>query len=56
MSEFSTVAHVKRSFLAPTETFVINQIATLERYRPIGFCHHRVAGVRCLFTPVYPIE
>jgi colanic acid/amylovoran biosynthesis glycosyltransferase len=29
------VAHVLREYLAPTETFVYNQISTLQRYRPI---------------------
>lgn len=32
--------HVARVFLYPTETFVWNQIRTLERYEPVVFCHH----------------
>lgn len=30
-----------RAYLAPTETFVANQIAGLERYRPVIVAHHR---------------
>jgi glycosyltransferase involved in cell wall biosynthesis len=37
-----TVAHVKRTFLEPTETFVGNQICSLEHYRSIVLCHHRI--------------
>jgi glycosyltransferase involved in cell wall biosynthesis len=37
-----TVAHVKRTFLAATETFIGNQICSLERYRSVVLCHHRV--------------
>jgi colanic acid/amylovoran biosynthesis glycosyltransferase len=35
------VGHVARNFLAPTETFVWNQVRTLERYRPVAFCRRR---------------
>jgi len=42
MPERPTVAHVTRAFLAPTETFIANQIAALTAYRPVVFCHHRV--------------
>lgn len=38
------VAHVKRSYLARTETFVGNQIVTLEKYRPIVLCNHQIDG------------
>jgi colanic acid/amylovoran biosynthesis glycosyltransferase len=30
-----------RAYLAPTETFVHNQIASLRRYRPVVVAHHR---------------
>jgi colanic acid/amylovoran biosynthesis glycosyltransferase len=36
-----TVAHVKRTFLEATETFIGNQICSLERYRSVVLCHHR---------------
>ena len=36
-----TVGHVMRAYLAPTETFVRNQIVTLRRYRPVVAAHHR---------------
>ena len=39
-----TVAHVMRAHLAPTETFVSNQIASLRRHRPIVVAHHRRPG------------
>jgi colanic acid/amylovoran biosynthesis glycosyltransferase len=35
------VAHAMRAYLAPTETFVDNQITSLRRYRPIVVAHHR---------------
>lgn len=35
------VAHVMRAFLARTETFVHNQMATLRRYRPLPLAHQR---------------
>jgi colanic acid/amylovoran biosynthesis glycosyltransferase len=35
------VAHAMRAFLAPTETFVHNQMATLRRYRPVVVAHRR---------------
>jgi colanic acid/amylovoran biosynthesis glycosyltransferase len=36
------VAHFLRGFLRPTETFIGNQIVSLQRYQPIAFCHHRI--------------
>jgi colanic acid/amylovoran biosynthesis glycosyltransferase len=33
-----------RAYLAPTETFVYNQIAALRRYRPVVAAHHRRIG------------
>ena len=30
-----------RAYLAPTETFVNNQITGLRRYRPVVVAHHR---------------
>ena len=36
-----TVAHVMRAYLAPTETFVLNQMASLRRHRPVVVAHHR---------------
>jgi colanic acid/amylovoran biosynthesis glycosyltransferase len=38
------VAHFVRGFLRPTETFIGNQIATLQRYEPVVFCHHQIHG------------
>jgi colanic acid/amylovoran biosynthesis glycosyltransferase len=35
------VAHAMRAYLAPTETFVHNQITSLRRYRPFVVAHHR---------------
>lgn len=35
------VGHVARVFLAPTETFVWNQVRTLERHTPVAFCRRR---------------
>lgn len=40
----SAVIHAIRGFLAPTETFVGNQIAMLQRYVPIVLAHHRSAN------------
>ena len=37
-----TVAHVKRTFLEATETFIGNQICSLESYRSVVLCHHRI--------------
>jgi colanic acid/amylovoran biosynthesis glycosyltransferase len=37
-----TVAHVKRTFLEATETFIGNQICSLENYRSVVLCHHRI--------------
>jgi colanic acid/amylovoran biosynthesis glycosyltransferase len=38
------IAHFIRGFLRPTETFIGNQIATLQRYEPVVFCHHLIHG------------
>jgi colanic acid/amylovoran biosynthesis glycosyltransferase len=38
------VAHFVRGFLRPTETFIGNQISTLQRYEPVVFCHHHIHG------------
>jgi colanic acid/amylovoran biosynthesis glycosyltransferase len=38
------VAHFVRGFLRPTETFIGNQIVTLQRYEPVVFCHHLIRG------------
>lgn len=35
------VGHAMRAYLAPSETFVANQIASLTRYRPVVVAHHR---------------
>jgi colanic acid/amylovoran biosynthesis glycosyltransferase len=35
------VGHAMRAFLAPTETFVLNQVAGLRRYRPVVVAYHR---------------
>jgi colanic acid/amylovoran biosynthesis glycosyltransferase len=35
------VGHAMRAYLAPTETFVHNQIIALRRYRPVVVAHHR---------------
>ena len=56
MSERPTVAHIMRTFLSPTETFIGNQIATLKTYRPVVFCHHRGPNVSYPFTDVYCIQ
>jgi colanic acid/amylovoran biosynthesis glycosyltransferase len=37
----AAVVHAIRGYLAPTETFVGNQIATLQRYTSIVIAHHR---------------
>src|ERR1700730_17252461 len=50
------VAHVKRSFLAPTETFVGNQVVSLSRYRPAVFCHHRIQNDSYPFPDVYSLK
>lgn len=34
------VAHFIRGFLRPTETFIGNQLNTLQKYEPRIFCHH----------------
>jgi colanic acid/amylovoran biosynthesis glycosyltransferase len=38
------VAHITRASPRPTEAFIHNQRANLERYRPIAVCHHRGGG------------
>jgi colanic acid/amylovoran biosynthesis glycosyltransferase len=35
------VAHAMHAYLAPTETFVHDQITSLTRYRPVVVAHHR---------------
>lgn len=55
MFEHPTVAHVVRGFLAPTETFISNQIRTLTRYRPLVLCHHRRPGLAHTFADVYAV-
>lgn len=35
------VGHAMRAFLAPTETFVLNQVAGLRRYRPVVVAYQR---------------
>ncbi|HWH96182.1 MAG TPA: glycosyltransferase [Baekduia sp.] len=35
------VGHAMRAYLAPSETFVHNQITSLTRYRPVVVAHHR---------------
>ena len=42
--ERPVAAHVVREWLPSTQTFVVNQIAHLTRYRPVAVCHHRSAG------------
>lgn len=42
MSARPIVGHLIRGFVAPTETFIINQIRSLREFRPIVLCHHRV--------------
>lgn len=39
--EQPVVAHAIRGYLAPTETFVGNQITSLREYRPVVVAHHR---------------
>ena len=56
MPELPTVAHVIRAYLGPTETFVGNQIVTLEAYRPIVLCHHRQPNSSYPFRDVYSVE
>jgi len=38
------VAHVMRGFLDGTETFIGNQIMTLNAFKPIVLCHHQLEG------------
>lgn len=56
MADRTTAAHVMRAFLSPTETFIGNQIATLERYRPVVLCHHRVPNTSFPFSDMYCVE
>jgi colanic acid/amylovoran biosynthesis glycosyltransferase len=35
------VGHAMRAYLAPSETFIHNQITSLTRYRPVVVAHHR---------------
>ena len=37
-------AHLVRTYLPPTQTFVANQIAQLRRYRGVVVCHHRTSS------------
>lgn len=46
-SALPTAVHFLRQFATPTETFVVNQIDALSRYRGLVICRSRVAG-----TPV----
>lgn len=36
-----TVAHAMRAYLLPTETFIYNQISSLQRYHPVVVAHQR---------------
>ena len=36
------IAHFVRGYLHPTETFVLNQINTLEEYEPVVIGHHLI--------------
>ncbi len=56
MTDQPTVAHVKRAFLMPTETFVGNQIATLSAYRPVVLCHHRLPASRDVRVVSYSVS
>jgi colanic acid/amylovoran biosynthesis glycosyltransferase len=56
MSERPVVAHLVRGFLNPTETFVGNQIATLQKYQPLILCHHRLMNASHSFANVYSPE
>lgn len=46
------VGHFIRVFLSRTETFIWNQIRTLQRYRPTAFCHHESPSFRGDFEVV----
>jgi colanic acid/amylovoran biosynthesis glycosyltransferase len=39
--ELPVAAHIVREWLPPTQTFVVNQVTHLARYRPVAVCHHR---------------
>lgn len=56
MSNRPTVAHFVRDFLPPTETFVGNQIVTLDRYRPVVFCRHRQPNDTYAVSNVYSVQ
>ncbi|MBX2991948.1 MAG: glycosyltransferase [Bacteroidetes bacterium] len=50
------VVHGIRGYLAPTETFVGNQIATLQTFRPVVLCHHRSDNREFDISPMYVID
>lgn len=41
MASKPVVAHLMRHYLSPTETFIGNQICSLESFKPIVMCHER---------------
>lgn len=45
------VAHFVRGFLRPTETFIGNQISTLQKFDAKIYCHHKIFGHS--FTGIY---
>ena len=45
-----------RAFLSPTETFIGNQITTLQAYRPVVFCHHRLPNASYPFPNVHCVQ
>lgn len=56
MTEQQVVAHFVRGFLAPTETFIGNQISALKAYRPIVACHHQVNGNGYQFDNICSVQ
>jgi colanic acid/amylovoran biosynthesis glycosyltransferase len=40
------VAHVMRGYMSRTETFIGNQLSTLQTYRPLALTHHLISGHR----------
>jgi colanic acid/amylovoran biosynthesis glycosyltransferase len=50
------VAHVMRGYLGRTETFIGNQVFSLENYRPIILCHHRIDGHSYPFDDIVSIN
>jgi len=42
MGSQPVVGHLVRGFVAPTETFIVNQIRSLRGFQPIVLCHHRL--------------